>query len=616
MKVRELLVSIVFKTDTASLAQAEQAIASLKSRLAEVEQTAVRTTAVADGVSRIGKASKQAGVDSKAGIDVANEAVEEMFERMNAGGSKLDNIFFALKGRMMQLAAFAGIGFSVQQFIALGDQYKVLTGQIKNVTASEQEALEVREKLFAMSGRTRQGFQQATGLFTSVSRSAKELGKSTDDILLFTEDIANALLVGGGSAESQQAALIQLGQALGSGTLRGDELNSILEQAPVLAKTIADGMGTTIGHLRKMGADGKLTSQALFNAVRSQSDALKKQLENTPWTVQQALGLIRDSMLKLFGTIEEKTNIISYIAQGLAKVADVINVVTKHADLLVMAMKLAAFWAGVFWARNKWGNIVTGYKALVGVLTVLRYGFTNNAIAALAFRDASTAAALANAKAWIKSAAAMAVANAPLIALLTLFTLLALAVEDFYIWIKGGDSILGRTFGKWEDSLLNKRWTQWVTEFKKSTEQVKQFFDWVSGGIVAGINWIIDVLKTLFFEFTPLGIAIKGIRDNWDEVCDAVERAIQKVKTFFGIKEDEGKFRDKVMTDADAISKRMAVNGNTTNVNKSVGSINNNITINAKTNATADDIGNTLAERLATNTMDLDDYSFPATEGG
>lgn len=616
MKVRELLVSIVFNVDTVSLAQAEQTIAALKSKLGEIESVANKTTAVADGIDRIGRASRKAGIDSGIGASIAGEAMEDMLERAAYGGGKLDNILFALKGRLMQLAAFAGIGFSVQQFIALGDQYKVLTGQIKNVTASEQEALEVREKLFAMSSRTRQGFQQATGLFTSVSRSAKELGKSTDDILLFTEDIANALLVGGGSAESQQAALIQLGQALGSGTLRGDELNSILEQAPVLAKTIADGMNTTIGKLRQMGADGELTSQALFNAVRSQSEALKKQLANTPWTVQQALGLIQDSLLKLFGTIEEKTNIISYIAQGLAKIADGINVITKHADLLIVALKIAAFWAGMFWVRSKWGAVVTGYKTLIGVLTLVRYGFSNSAIAAMALRDANLAAAAASAKAWIKSTVAMIAANAPLIALLTLFTLLALAVEDFYVWINGGDSLLGRTFGKWEDSLLNKSWTEWSDKFEKSVEQVKQAFDWAAEGIVSAIQWIIDVLKTLFFEFTPLGIAIKGIKDNWEEICDVVDRAIKKAKEFFGIKEDNGKFKNDVMERADEISKRMAVNGGSTNVTKSIGSINNNVTVNAKSNASADEIGNTVINKLANNTMSVDDYSFTDIEGG
>ena len=198
-------------------------------------------------------------------------------------------------------------------------------GQVNNVTKSQQDQ--------SCSERNLQHCQPYSSAirfyrraFTSVARNAQELKKSTKDILLFTEDVSNAMLLGGGDASSQQAALVQLGQALGSGTLRGDELNSILEQAPRLAKAIAEGMGTTIGQLRQMGSEGKLTAQDVFNAIRGQSDRLKMELGKMPWTVGQATNKMLKCVLENFSkNLRTSTGIVDGIAKRMAKFADYIE---------------------------------------------------------------------------------------------------------------------------------------------------------------------------------------------------------------------------------------------------------------------------------------------------
>lgn len=236
MDVRSLVIAIGFKVNNSNVKQVEQTTKKVKT-----------------GLERVGDSADKAG-------------------------GKVDGLLSKLSG----LAMFAGVSLTLGSIVKTIDEWKVIEGQVNNVTKSQQESKAVQKEIYNIASRTRQQYGSTAELFTSVARNAQELKKSTKDILLFTEDVSNAMLLGGGDASSQQAALVQLGQALGSGTLRGDELNSIMEQAPRLAKAIAEGMGTTIGQLRQMGSEGKLTAQDVFNAIRGQSDRLKMELGKMP----------------------------------------------------------------------------------------------------------------------------------------------------------------------------------------------------------------------------------------------------------------------------------------------------------------------------------------------
>ncbi len=276
MDVRSLVIAIGFKVNNSNVKQVEQTTKKVKT-----------------GLERVGDSADKAG-------------------------NKVDSLFSKLSG----LAMFAGVSLTLGSIVKTIDEWKVIEGQVNNVTKSQQESKAVQKEIYNIASRTRQQYGSTAELFTSVARNAQELKKSTKDILLFTEDVSNAMLLGGGSAASQEAALVQLGQALGSGTLRGDELNSILDQAPRLAKAIAEGMNTTIGQLRQMGSEGKLTAQDVFKAIRSQSDRLKMELGKMPWTVGQASNKMQNALGKFFKEFEDKTGVIDGMAKRMAKLAD------------------------------------------------------------------------------------------------------------------------------------------------------------------------------------------------------------------------------------------------------------------------------------------------------
>lgn len=419
-------------------------------------------------------------------------AINSGFGKMRESARYTGNfVFNFLKSRLGALAVFAGISFSIKNYIAMTDQLKTLEGQIKNVTKGSKETEKVQRELYAMAGRTRQSYSETAGLFTSVSRNASELGKGQDEILKFTEDVSNAMLLGGGSAASQQAALVQLGQALGSGVLRGDELNSIMEQAPRLAQVIAKGMGTTIGNLRKLGSEGKITAQKVFEAVRSQSEALKGELGKMPWTVQQGNMRVSDATAQVFYAFDKKFKIGEKIAQSLAKTAAWLDKLKEKIDAidledLKQSMKTATIITLAFAIVLKRAFLSSSIHQGIAVLIKL-YNMLG----------------IASLKAGLKAAAGWIAGALPLAAVIAGIILLILLIEDLYVWINGGDSVMGRMFGTWGDFVEGMK--------KKWKELCKACAEWIRKGFIECLkdvfNWIVKILQVM----SPLYWMYKGI---------------------------------------------------------------------------------------------------------
>ncbi len=126
----------------------------------------------------------------------------------------------------------------------------------------------------------------------------------------------------GASANESQAALLQFGQALSAGVLRGEELNSVLEQAPALAKTLADGMGITVGQLRTLGQEGKLTAENVIQALQSQAGAVNQQFATIETTGGQALTVLSNSLIKVVGDLDVATGSSTAFAGVIQDLSD------------------------------------------------------------------------------------------------------------------------------------------------------------------------------------------------------------------------------------------------------------------------------------------------------
>lgn len=470
MDVRSLAIAIGFKVNHANVNQVEQTTKRVKTGLERVADSA----------------------------DKARDKVDSLWSKFN------------------QLAAFAGVSFTLGSIINSIDEWKVIEGQVNNVTKSQQESKAVQKEIYEIASRTRQQYGSTAELFTSVARNAQELKKSTKDILLFTEDVSNAMLLGGGSAASQEAALVQLGQALGSGTLRGDELNSIMEQAPRLAKAIAEGMGTTIGQLRQMGQEGKLTAQDVFNAIRGQSDRLKMELGKMPWTVGQASNKMQNALGKFFKEFEDKTGVIEGMAKRMAKFADYIE--KLNLDNFIAGLRVAAIYFGVLFAMAKWSRFVMMIATAVKWIVAVRDALILATGAQIVFNSQTR-----------KGAAIQMLMLGKFLLIAAAIAFVILLIQDFYKWITDptADTMMKRWFGDFD--AVKKKANEFLTTLENSPIRFIPLFTWI---------WIIlELIRDLYRWFSGgdsvIGNALTGWGDKWQNFCNWFKEAWDSVSKAF-----------------------------------------------------------------------------------
>lgn len=202
----------------------------------------------------------------------------------------------SIKNMVKGLASITTVGLSVNYLKGISTEFTELGNKIATVTGRTKELVKVQEELYQLSEDTRSSLRATVSTFASFGRSLKDAGVSNEKILRATKAVQEALALSGSSAESANAAIIQLGQGLSSGVLRGEELNSVLEQAPRIAQAISDELGVTSGKLRILAADGKLTSDVVFSALLKQSSKINKEFSTLAPTLSQSTSLLSDSI--------------------------------------------------------------------------------------------------------------------------------------------------------------------------------------------------------------------------------------------------------------------------------------------------------------------------------
>lgn len=588
MKLRELLIGIGFKVNEQNINAIESKIGKIKKNLSEVGTASTRAADMTSkGMATVGNASERA----KQKTESAFSGIESKARGANEELHKMDSTLTGLKNKFVGALAFLGVTLSLGNIIRMVDEWKVVNGQVALTTKNQQESLMVQKELYRMAIDTRQAYASTATLYASVARNSSELGKSAEDVLGFTEDVSRAMMIGGGSAASQQAALIQLGQALGSGVLRGDELNSIMEQAPRLAKAIAEGMGTTIGQLRVLGKEGKLTAIDVFDAIRKSSEKLKREMGKIPWTVNQAGVRVSNALGNLFSKLEKKTGVVSSIAKGFASIGDYIDNI--DIDNFVAGFQLLVIYASAFFVVSKWNSLLTGMKLLKDVILGIKDAYLLATGAQVVFRSGSA------------RSIAMAILPFAKIALIAAaIAIVILAIQDLYVWIQGGDSIIGRHVGSWKDFIkeLSRRWEQLKDEFSKSIAPLVSAIQPFINTFKDIVNWIDSCISK--FESFQAKIAAWNPRKKLSEFGDWVGNIY-----LGGANKNTGN---------DYIAKSVA-RSNTRNYSDQ-STHTNNINIFAKTNATPAEIGVGVANAIEpANGYEFDlssgfDYDFPILE--
>lgn len=241
----------------------------------------------------------------------------------------------ASAGRMVGGAlASIGLGLSARELLKLADASTNVESRLRLVTKTTEELSSVQQRLFSVAQNARVNFVDLVGTYAQLARSTKDLGLSQSSLLGVVNTVSQAVTISGGSAESARAALTQLSQGFAAGALRGDELNSVLEQTPRLAQAIADGLGVSIGQLRALGAAGELTAEKVLGALERSAASVSTEFGKMAMTVEQASTQASNSVLTLVGAIDKLTGGSKAVSSAISAIATGVDALSQDIQKL------------------------------------------------------------------------------------------------------------------------------------------------------------------------------------------------------------------------------------------------------------------------------------------
>ncbi|MDU8429177.1 phage tail tape measure protein [Pseudomonas syringae pv. actinidifoliorum] len=222
--------------------------------------------------------------------------------------------------------------FSAKAFYDAAEAYSTLTNRMKLVTDGATELAAAQKAVFAISQSSYQPLNATAELYQRIATNQKELKLTGEQVAGVVGTISKTLAISGASAASANAALIQLGQAFASGVLRGEELNSVMEQAPALSQAIAAGMGKTVGELRSLGAAGLLTADSVVKALQAQRVAVDQLFDKTAVTIGNSITALDNSFTQLIGKMDQASGVSASISHALVSVSKSMDDLTKDSS--------------------------------------------------------------------------------------------------------------------------------------------------------------------------------------------------------------------------------------------------------------------------------------------
>jgi tape measure domain-containing protein len=231
------------------------------------------------------------------------------------------------------IATGIAVALGTDAITKASDSYIELENRVALVTGRTKELTKTLDELYRVSASSRGSIETSVETFNRFGRALDGTVTSTEDLVQVTSTVQKALAISGGNAQSASAAIFQLGQGLASGQLRGQELNSVLEQAPRIAEAIADSMGVAMGALRGLAEEGQLTTAVVFEALKSQAGAIGDEFLLTNNTVGKSLIVLFDQVKRVIGKFNSSTLAISSGAFGFEALSTFLD---KNADLIAL----------------------------------------------------------------------------------------------------------------------------------------------------------------------------------------------------------------------------------------------------------------------------------------
>lgn len=251
------------------------------------------------GVRDLGSASQDAGA--------AGGRVTSSMRAQQQAASGLRSELAQLPGMLRSIASLMGVAFGVTEIAQASEAWAGITNRLRLVTEGNEELAQAQAAVFEIAQGSRQPLEATAELYQRVATNADALKLSGDGVVSVVDTIAKSLAVSGASSAAAAGALGQLGQVFASGAAQGEEMNSILDGAPALAKAIADGLGVAVGDLKGLTQEGKLTADVIVQALQRQGAAIDEQFGRMQATGGQAMTVLGNSFVRLVGQLDQAT---------------------------------------------------------------------------------------------------------------------------------------------------------------------------------------------------------------------------------------------------------------------------------------------------------------------
>lgn len=259
--------------------------------------------------------------------------------------SSTDRLTQSLKNLAASYISIQGL----KKAVDLSDSLVSMRARLDRMNDGLQTTQELETMIYQSAQRSRGSFTDTMGLVSQLGTMAPDAFKSSQEIVQFAEQLNKQLALSGANGQAAQAAILQLEQGLASGVLRGDELNSVMEQAPALAKSIADYMGVGIGQLRELGSQGVITADIVKNALFKAAEETNTAFEKTPmtwaqvWTAASNLAIrAMDPLLAAINWVANHIETIGPIVLTTGAAFTVLLIAANWTNILAFASQKAA----------------------------------------------------------------------------------------------------------------------------------------------------------------------------------------------------------------------------------------------------------------------------------
>jgi tape measure domain-containing protein len=297
--------------------------AALKNFSAEIDRTSRKISKqMAEGIS------KKDLRDTESSLQNINKSITGVATNINSAVSSISTAIAAF-------GTFASVGVLVKSLSDITSSFTEIESKIAMVTGRTNAFAEAQSNLLKIAAETRTTYAATADAFSGVGRSMKDVGATSEQLYKVTKALQQAQALSGGSSEGFKAAMMQLNQGLSSGALRGEELNSVLEQAPAIADALARSLHVSTGALKGIAEQGKLTTSVVFGALLKQADYLNSKFKLIAPTLGNAMEAGFEGAKRFGYELDKGLGLSQDLAKSITKITTSLN--TKTSGIRVFA---------------------------------------------------------------------------------------------------------------------------------------------------------------------------------------------------------------------------------------------------------------------------------------